>query len=117
LKTKKQNPILEINLFRNNPVFLFSNISALINYNATFAVGFLLSLYLQYIKELKPSKAGLVLISQPVIMAIFSPVSGKISDKIEPRIISSIGMGITFISLVMMFFINSNSSPISSYLP
>ena len=109
-ENKKQNPILEINLFRNNPVFLFSNISALINYSATFAVGFLLSLYLQYIKGLKPSKAGLVLISQPVIMAIFSPVSGKISDKIEPRIISSIGMGITFISLVMMFFINSNSS-------
>ncbi|MCK7477971.1 MAG: hypothetical protein M0C28_11480 [Candidatus Moduliflexus flocculans] len=42
-------------------VFAFSNLAALINYSATFAIGFLLSLYLQYIKGFTPRGAGLVL--------------------------------------------------------
>lgn len=39
-------PILDINLFTDNRVFAYSNLAALINYAATFAVTFLLSLYL-----------------------------------------------------------------------
>ncbi|MDP1972008.1 MAG: hypothetical protein Q8J87_03480, partial [Sediminibacterium sp.] len=60
----------------------------MINYSATSAVGFLLSLYLQYVKGFNPKHAGLVLISQPIIMAVFSPFAGKLSDKIEPRIVA-----------------------------
>ena len=40
-------PIVNLSLFTKRPVFLFSNIAALINYAVVFAVGFLLSLYLQ----------------------------------------------------------------------
>lgn len=42
-------PLLNMHLFANNRVFAFSNLAALINYCATFAVTFLLSLYLQHI--------------------------------------------------------------------
>jgi MFS family permease len=60
-ETKAESPVLDINLFRNNRVFAFSNLAALIHYSATFAITFLLSLYLQYIKKLTPESAGLVL--------------------------------------------------------
>jgi MFS family permease len=60
-ETKAESPVLDINLFRNNRVFAFSNLAALIHYSATFAFTFLLSLYLQYIKKLTPESAGLVL--------------------------------------------------------
>jgi EmrB/QacA subfamily drug resistance transporter len=96
--------VLNINLFKNNIVFTFSNIAALINYSATFAVSFLLSLYLQYIKGFDPQNAGLILVSQPIVQAIFSPFAGKLSDKIEPRIIASIGMMITTIGLYSLIF-------------
>ena len=66
-----KNPVLNINLFRGNTVFLFSNLAALVNYSATAGVGLLLSLYLQYVKGFGPSAAGLIMISQPVLMAIY----------------------------------------------
>ncbi|MCJ7828870.1 MAG: MFS transporter, partial [Dehalococcoidia bacterium] len=86
-ETKVKNPVLDISMFRNNTVFALSNVAALINYSATFAVGFLLSLYLQYVKGLSPQNAGLVLVAAPVVQAIFSPFAGRLSDKIEPRIV------------------------------
>ena len=105
-----KSPVLDIGLFRHNTVFALSNVAALINYSATFAVSFLLSLYLQYIKGFNPEHAGLVLISAPVMQAIFSPAAGRLSDKVEPRIVSSAGMGLTAIGLVFFIFLSSNTN-------
>ncbi len=109
-ETKAENPILDIKLFRSNITFAFSNLVALINYGATFAVGFLLSLYLQYIKALSPQSAGLILVSQPIIMSIFSPFAGKLSDKVEPRVVVSAGMGLTVISLLFFASLNEKTT-------
>jgi MFS family permease len=109
-ESRIQNPVIDINLFRHNTVFAFSNLAALINYAATFAVGFLLSLYLQRLKGLSPQEAGLILVSQPIIMAIFSPLAGRLSDKTEPRTVASLGMTLTFIGLTLLFFLDADSS-------
>ncbi|OPZ82552.1 MAG: Antiseptic resistance protein [bacterium ADurb.Bin431] len=98
-------PLLEVRLLRGNRVFAFSNLAALISYSATFAVGFLLSLYLQYVKGFSPQQAGLVMISQPVMQALFSPVAGRLSDRIEPRLIASAGMALTAAGLALLFFL------------
>ena len=103
-------PVLKIELFRNNIVFAFSNLAALINYSATFAVSFLLSLYLQYIKGFTPEKAGLILIAQPVMMAVFSPLAGILSDRVEPLVVASIGMALTTAGLVMLIFVSTDTS-------
>ena len=107
-------PILNMRLFTNNKVFAFSNLAALINYAATFAVTFLLSLYLQYIKGLKPSDAGMLLATQPVLMTFVASFSGRLSDRIDPRILSSAGMGIIVAGLAMLAFITENTH--SAYL-
>jgi EmrB/QacA subfamily drug resistance transporter len=98
-------PVLNIDLFARNRTFAFSSLAALINYGATSAVTFLLSLYLQYIKALSPQQAGLVLIAQPVVMAIFSPVAGRLSDRIEPRLVASMGMSLTTLGLLALAFV------------
>lgn len=102
-------PILNMRLFTNNKVFAFSNLAALINYAATFAVTFLLSLYLQYIKALKPSDAGIVLVTQPILMTLVASFSGRLSDKFDPRVLSSAGMGIIVVGLGMLAFITENT--------
>jgi len=104
------NPLLNMNLFRSNRVFAFSNLAALINYSATAAVGFLLSLYLQYVKGLSPQNAGLVLISQPVIQAIFSPLAGRLSDRVESRVVASAGMGLTTLGLALLAWLSQATS-------
>jgi len=107
---KVESPILHMNLFKNNTVFAFSNLAALINYSATFAVTFLLSLYLQYTKGLSPQNAGLILVSMPAVQALFSPLAGRLSDRIEPRIIASVGMGLTTIGLGLLTFLDQNTA-------
>ena len=104
------NPVFEVRLFHQNRLFTFSSLAALINYSATFAVTFLLSLYLQYIKEIPPQYAGSVLVAQPVMMAVFSPLAGRLSDRIEPRRIASAGMLITALGLFALVFISVNTS-------
>ena len=105
-----QSPVLNVNLFRNNTVFAFSNLAALINYSATTAVGFLLSLYLQHVKGLSPQNAGLILVAQPIVMAILSPVAGRLSDRIESRTIASAGMGLTVVGLVILTLLNEQTA-------
>lgn len=103
-------PVFEIKLFSKNKLFAYSNYAALINYAATFSVMFLLSLYLQNIKGMSPKEAGLILIIQPIIQAIFSPFAGKLSDRIDPGIIASIGMSINAVGLISFALLSSNSS-------
>jgi len=109
VERRARAPVLDLGLFRRNRIFLFSNLAALVNYSSTWAVGFLLSLYLQYIKGLPPSRAGLVLIAQPVLMALSSPFAGKLSDRTEPRIIASLGMSLTAAALLLFAFLRADT--------
>ena len=108
-ESRIDQPVLEIDLFRHNITFALSNLAALLNYSATFAVTFLLSLYLQYIKALSPHQAGSILIAQPVIQAILSPLAGWLSDRIEPKIVASAGMAVTATGLFIFSRINSDT--------
>lgn len=105
-----QHPVFEVRLFIRNRVFAFSCLAALIHYSATFGVTFLISLFLQYVQGLSPQEAGLVMIAQPVMMAVFSPFAGKLSDRVEPRVIASLGMGITAGGLLLLGTVSAETS-------
>jgi EmrB/QacA subfamily drug resistance transporter len=94
-------PVFDIQLFTGNKTFAYSSIAALLNYSATFAVTFLLSLYLQYLKGMSPQTAGTVLMAQPIVMAVLSPMTGRLSDRIEPRLLATAGMGLTVIGVIL----------------
>lgn len=96
------HPVLNVGLLASNQVFARSNLAALINYSANFATTFLLSLYLQYVRGLSPGRAGLVLLTQSVVMAAVSPAAGLLSDRWEPRIVASIGMGLSVAGLAWL---------------
>jgi MFS family permease len=99
-------PLLDIRLFKENRVFAFSNLAAMIHYCATFAVTFLLSLYLQQVKMLSPVQTGFILVAEPIVMALFSPFAGRLSDRFEPQLIASSGMALTVVGLVLLMFIS-----------
>ena len=103
------HPLMDVKLFFTNRTFTYSCLASLIMYSATFANVVLLSLYLQYLKGLSPTAAGLIMMVQPLTMAIFSPLMGKLSDSTEPRILSSAGMSITAVGLVLLAMLNSDS--------
>jgi len=109
LELYTRQPVFEVRLFSGNKLFAFSSLAALINYAATFAVTFLLSLYLQYIKGLDPRTAGTILVAQPVVMALFSPLAGRLSDRVEPRLISSAGMTLTVMGLFLFSLVGTTT--------
>jgi EmrB/QacA subfamily drug resistance transporter len=98
-------PVLDMRLLTKNRVFAFSNLAALISYSATFAVTFLLSLDLQYTKDFSPEQAGLILIVQPAVMALVSPLAGRLSDRIDPQIVASTGMMFSAFGLFLLAFL------------
>ncbi|MFO7715632.1 MFS transporter [Desulfosarcina sp.] len=95
------DPVFDVGLFVENRNFTFSSLAALLNYSATFAATFMMSLYLQYIKGLTPQAAGTVLMAQPVIMAALSPLAGRLSDRVEPRLPATAGMAVTAIGMAI----------------
>jgi EmrB/QacA subfamily drug resistance transporter len=107
---RTRSPVLDISLFRNSKAFTFSNLAALINYSATWAISFFISLYLQYLKGFNPESAGLILVAMPAMQAIFSPLAGRLSDRIEPRLIASAGMALTTVGLIIFIFLNEGTS-------
>ncbi len=105
-----ENPVLDVNLFKSNRAFSFSNLAALINFSATYAMTLLLSMYLQYIKALNAQEAGLVMMASPITQAIISPLAGRLSDRVEPHRIATVGMAITSLSLAPFMFMDEGTS-------
>jgi len=99
-----------VNLFFSNRAFTLSCAASLIMYSTTYGNVVLLSLYLQYLKGMSASSAGMIMMLQPITMAILSPLTGRLSDRIEPRILASLGMFITAVGLLMLAMLSSSSS-------
>ena len=109
-ESRIESPVFDFSLLKSNTTFTLSNLVALLSYTSTFAVGFLLSLYLQYVKMLSPQNAGAILLVQPAIQAVISPFAGWLSDRIEPKIVASAGMGLIALALLMFSGLESHTS-------
>ncbi len=105
----RRDPLFDVSLFYTSRVFATSCVAAVIMYTATFANVVMISLHLQYLQGMTPMAAGVVLMAQPVVMALVSPYAGKLSDRIEARIIASVGMGITAFGLALLTTIDSTT--------
>jgi MFS family permease len=102
-------PVLNMQLFFKSRIFAFSNIAALINYSATYAVAFLLSLDLQYTKGFSAEYAGFIIVAAPFVQMIVSPFAGRLSDRYDSQIISSVGMGFTALGLFLLIFLTETT--------
>ncbi|WP_337971984.1 MFS transporter [Methanobacterium petrolearium] len=115
VENRIKSPVLDVKVF-NNWSFTLYNIAAFISYCSAAPIIFLLSLYLQYVKGLDPQWAGIVLSVQPVMMTIFSPLAGKLSDIIEPRKVAALGMVFNTIGCALFAFLGENTSTITIVL-
>lgn len=110
VETRVRQPMMDIRAFARNRLFLWSNLAALIHYGSTFASTYLLSRYLQEVRGLDPREAGLLLVFAPAVQALFSPLAGRLSDRVSPRWLASGGMGLSAISLALLAGVGTGSS-------
>lgn len=110
IELRIDNPVFEVRLFKNIR-FSSSNLASLISYLATFVITYSLSYHFQYILGLDSQTSGLLLIVTPLMMAMIAPVSGRISDKIDPQKLAAIGMGFVTVAIIILCFL-SESTPL-----
>jgi MFS family permease len=101
-------------MFKESRVFSLSLTTSFFMYGSNFAILFLLSLYLQYIKGYGPAYAGQILLMQALLMAIVAPFAGKLADRFEPRVIATLGCAIVGIGFVLLIQLSTTTS--ASYI-
>ena len=95
------DPMLDLKLFRN-PLFTASTVNAVFNYICLYSIVFLMPFYLIQGRSLNPAQAGLLLTAQPIVMAIVTPISGTLSDRIGSRLPGMIGMAVLGFGLYLL---------------
>ena len=107
---KTDNPVIDVNLFRKNLPFTLSNLAAMVNYGSNFALSYLMSIYLQVVKGMSSQWAGVILITNTVIMTVLSPFVGRISDRHSPFKMSAAGMALCAAALGLLSFLSEDLS-------
>lgn len=110
VELKTTSPLIRIQEIIRNRTFAFSNIATWINYSVSFGVMFFFSIFLQTVKGLSPRDTGMLLVLQPLVQAIISPLAGRLADKYAPDKIATIGMSIGTIALWISSTISATST-------
>ena len=109
IEIRTDYPVFDVKFFKNSK-FLSSNFAALCAYLATFAVTTILNYHLQYIKGYDSQLSGIILIVAPLFQVVLAPLAGRWSDKINPQILSALGMGLGTISLILFSLLDADTS-------
>ena len=108
IELRLDNPVFEVRLFKNIR-FSSSNLASLISYLATFVITYIVTYHFQYIMGLDSQTSGLLLIVTPLMMAIIAPISGRISDRIDPQKLAAIGMGFVTVAILILCFLDEST--------
>lgn len=84
-------PIIDFGLYKNKP-FMIGNLSSFLSFTGQFANTILMPFYLQQILKYSTTQVGLLMTAFPVAMAIIAPLSGYLSDKTGPLVLTTGGL-------------------------
>jgi EmrB/QacA subfamily drug resistance transporter len=90
---RSSSPLLDLSLLKER-VLVTSMFAALLQSLASFAVLFLLIMYLQGARGMTPWGAALLLIPGYALGAAIAPFSGRLSDRMGARVVASIGLAL-----------------------
>jgi MFS family permease len=107
---RTRSPALDLRLFSRNGTFARANLAALLFNTSNFAVIFLLSLYLQDIKNYDARISGIILLTLVIFMALFSSYAGKLSDRIAPGIVTGTGVILSSAGLFILTLVDADTS-------
>lgn len=104
-------PILDLDLVLKNRLFAAANTAALLNYMALYGVSLLTAIFLELVQEESAALTGWLLLSMPLLMAVLSPFSGRLSDRIGSRALATGGMVAIAAGMLLLAF-TSETAPV-----
>ncbi|WP_405304750.1 MFS transporter [Methanobrevibacter sp.] len=105
---KQKSPVFDVDLFRTK-AFTAYNLAGMFGYFAAMVFTTLINYHFQYVKGFNPELTGFILIVSPIVMSITAPYAGKLSDKMHPQKIATVGMVITTFSMIILSFLDKNT--------
>lgn len=111
-----KQPIVDLSLFRNR-LFALANGSLLLTFLSRRGIGLLMPFLLIQASHFSASRAGLLLITIPLSMAVISPLSGWLSDKIGTRLLCPLGLAIVTVGMFLLRDLDADSTWMDIVLP
>lgn len=93
----QEKPMLNFKIFKY-PMYALSITISMVVTMAMFSGMLLLPIYVQNLRGISPLDAGLMLLPGAILMAVMSPITGKLFDKFGGRILAIIGLTITVVT-------------------
>ncbi len=112
VESKTEHPLLDLNLLKKNRLFTLSVSTAFLNYASTYGIVFVMSLYLRLGLGLSPFNAGLVWLTEPLVVIVTSPIGGYISDRVEPRYQTTAALSVICASMLSLSTLGTHSTPL-----
>ncbi|MED4461020.1 DHA2 family efflux MFS transporter permease subunit [Metabacillus fastidiosus] len=94
---KMESPMLNFKIYKY-PMFALSSAISIVITMAMFSGMMLLPIYVQTIRGISPFDAGLMLLPGAILMAVMSPITGRLFDKFGGRGLAVIGLAITVVT-------------------
>ena len=97
---KSAHALLPTSLLGHNRALTLALCASILNYGSNFAVTLLLALHLQFIVGYSAASTGLILMTQPVAMTVFSLLTGKLNQSLSAHALTVCGMGCICLAFV-----------------
>ncbi|MEU6698168.1 DHA2 family efflux MFS transporter permease subunit [Pseudonocardia sp. NPDC046786] len=107
----RSEPLVALQLFRDRN-FSLANIAICTVGFAITAQGFPLMIYAQNVRGFSPTEAALLLVPLAVLSGALAPWTGRLTDRIHPRLIGGFGMSTFVIGLLWLAAVMSPDTPV-----
>jgi len=110
------SPLVDLRLFSSGG-FTRGVIAVVLGYALLYGMFFLMSFALEHGYGDSPQVAGLRLAVIPIALGLVAPLSGTLSDRIGPQLLSAVGMGLCLVGLIILALAEANpdtARPIST---
>ncbi|WP_078412297.1 DHA2 family efflux MFS transporter permease subunit [Priestia abyssalis] len=96
-QVKQEKPMLNFKIFKY-PMYALSATISMVVTMAMFSGMLLTPIYVQTIRGISPLDAGLMMLPGAIVMAVMSPITGRLFDKFGGRVLAIIGLTLTTIT-------------------
>jgi EmrB/QacA subfamily drug resistance transporter len=106
IEARIKQPMLALDMFRNLQ-FSLSLLMGLLVFIAIAGLIFILPFFLELVLKFSTQQVGLLLAVSPVLGGIVAPISGSLSDRFGPRIITLIGLVLMVLGCLLLSTIDT----------
>ena len=109
VELRQRLPMLDLTLFRNG-TFTGANVVAILVTLAMFGIFVFFPIYMQTLRGWSPIQSGAALLPWTLLIVIFAPIAGKLSDRIGSRWLISGGMATVALCCLELSTVTVDSS-------